>query len=238
MRPDRLLIVGFALALALFVSLGTWQLWRADQRAARLEAFAQAGESPALVAPIGADDFEQLRYRWLELRGRYLSSRQILLDSMTHEGRAGYHVLTPFRWAENEPWAVVNRGWVAADSERRSLPGVDVDESVRVIRARIDALPVPGLTLDDSEASAGGWPRVLLFPTIADLEAHLDNPIVPYQLLLSPDAPDGHVRAWRPRMMPPERHIGYAIQWYSFALVLGAIGAVLWWRARKTASVL
>ena len=238
MRVNGFLLVAFALALALFLSLGTWQLWRADQRAARLEAFSQAGESPALVAPIGADDFEQFRYRWLELRGRYLPSRQVLLDSMTHEGRAGYHVLTPFRWAEDEPWAVVNRGWVPADPERRSLPEVDVDESVRVIRARIDALPRPGLALDDSQASAGGWPQVLLFPTSAGLEARLGNPLLPYQLLLPPDAANGYVRAWQPRMMPPERNIGYAIQWYSFAIVLGAIGAVLWWRARKTESVL
>ena len=238
MRVNGFLLVAFTLALALFLSLGTWQLWRADQRAASFEAFSQAGESPTLTVPVGAEDFEQFRYRWLELRGRYLSSRQVLLDSMTHEGRAGYHVLTPFRWAENEPWAVVNRGWVPADPERRSLPGVDVGESVRVIRARIDALPRPGLTFDDSDAAAGGWPRVLLFPSFEDIEARLGNPVVPYQLLLSADAADGYVRVWQPRMMPPERNIGYAIQWYSFALVLGVIGAVLWWRARKTESSL
>ena len=238
MRVNGFLLVAFTLALALFLSLGTWQLWRADQRAASFEAFSQAGENPALTVPVGAEDFEQFRYRWLELRGQYLSSRQVLLDSMTHEGRAGYHVLTPFRWAEYEPWMLVNRGWVPADPERRSLPEVEVGESVRVIRARIDVLPRPGLALDDSQDSAGGWPQVLLFPTFAGLEARLGNPVLPYQLLLSPDAADGYVRVWQPRMMSPERNIGYAIQWYSFAFVLGVIGAVLWWRARKTESVL
>lgn len=233
MRANGFLLVAFTFALALFVSLGTWQLWRADQRAASFEAFSNAGESPALKAPADAEDFEQLRYRWLELRGRYLSSRQVLLDSMTHEGRAGYHVLTPFRWGDNEPWVLVNRGWVPADPERLSLPEVGIGESVRVIRARIDALPRPGLTFDDPEASASGWPRVLLFPTFADLEARLGNPLVPYQLLLSPDAADGFVRIWQPRAMPPERHIGYALQWYLFAVVLGVIGVVLRRRARR-----
>ena len=233
MRVNGFLLVGFMLALALFLSLGTWQLWRAEQRAASFEAFSKAGERPALKAPIDAEDFEQLRYRWLELRGQYLSSRQILLDSMTHEGRAGYHVLTPFRLAENGPWVLVNRGWVPADPERRRLPEVEIGESARVIRARLDALPRPGLTFDDPGASASGWPQVLLFPTFSNLEVRLENPLMPYQLLLSPDAADGFIRAWQPRMMPPERHIGYALQWYSFAVVLGVIGIALWWRARR-----
>ena len=233
MRPNGRLLAGFTLAMALFASLGTWQLWRAGQRAASFERFAEAGGRAALTVPIAEDQFEEHRYRWLELRGQYVSSRQILLDSMTHEGRAGYHVLTPFRLAGNEPLVLVNRGWVAADPERLRLPDVDIGESVRTLRARIDALPRPGLTFDNRQGSGTGWPQVLLFPTFADLEARLETPVWPYQLLLSPEAPDGFVRAWQPRAMAPERHIGYAIQWYSFAAVLGVIGAVLWWRAKR-----
>ena len=233
MRPDGLVLGGFALAMALFVSLGTWQMWRAEQRAASFERFAEAGGSSALTVPIDGAQFEAHRFRWLELRGRYLSSRQILLDSMTHEGRAGYHVLTPFRLAGDESWVLVNRGWVPADPERRGLPEVEVGESVRVVRARIDALPRPGLTFENRQAPAGDWPQVLLFPKFADIEARLERPLRPYQLLLSPDAADGYVRVWQPRAMPPERHVGYAVQWYSFAFALGVIGTVLWWRSKR-----
>ena len=232
MRRDGLVFLGFTLAIALFVLLGTWQMWRAGQRAASFDRFAEAGRQPALTAPIDAAQFEDHRFRWLELRGQYLSSRQILLDSMTHDGRTGFHVLTPFRLTTDEPWLLVNRGWVPADPERLRLPEVNVGESARTIRARIDALPRPGLTFDNPQGSGNGWPQVLLFPTFADLEARLEGPLRPYQLLLSPDAADGYVRAWQPRAMPPERHIGYAIQWYSFAFVLGVIGFVLWWRKK------
>ena len=232
MRPDGLLFAGFTLTMAVFASLGTWQLWRAEQRAASFDSFAEAGRRPALTVPIDAAQFEEHRFRWLELRGRYLSSRQILLDSMTHDGRTGYHVLTPFRIAGDEFWVLVNRGWVPADPERLRLPEVNVGESARTIRARIDALPRPGLTFDNPPDPGNGWPQILLFPTFADLEARLQNPLRPYQLLLSPESAHGFVRAWQPRAMSPERHIGYAIQWYSFALVLGVIGAVLWWRKK------
>ena len=231
MRPGGLPLVGFALMMAILMSLGTWQLWRAEQRAATYGQFDRAGERPALTVPVGGDRFDEQRYRWLELRGQYLASRQVLLDSMIHEGRVGYHVLTPFRLARGEPWVLVNRGWVPAHPERRQLPNVEVDEGVRVIRARIDALPRPGLTFEDRRGSTGGWPLVALFPDFEELEARLESPLQPYQLLLSAEAPDGFVRAWQPRTMPPERHVGYAIQWYSLAAVLGVLGVVLWWRA-------
>ena len=233
MRINGFLLLGFTLALATFLSLGTWQLWRAEQRAASFAAFSEAGVRPALSAPIGAGEFEQLRFRWLELRGQYLSSRQILLDSMIHEGRAGYHVLTPFAPSADEPWILVNRGWVPADSERLRLPEVDVGEAARVVRARIDALPRPGLTFDDPGEPAERWPQVVLFPTIEELQVRLGHPLRPYQLLLAPEAEDGYVRDWRPRAMTPQRHIGYAIQWYSFAAVLAVMGVVVGVRAKR-----
>ena len=233
MRVNGLLVALFALAIALFVSLGTWQLCRAEQSAASYDTFSAAAELRALQAPIEAEQFAQYRYRWLELRGQYVSSMQILLDSMTHEGRAGYHVLTPLRSSGRESWVLVNRGWVPADPDRRRLPDVDVDETVREVRARIDALPRPGLTFAESGEPAGGWPQVVLFPTFEQLEARLMHPVRPYQLLLSPEAADGFVRDWRPRAMTPERHVGYAIQWFSFAGVLAVMGAVLGLRTRR-----
>ena len=39
-------------------------------------------------------------------------------------------------------------------------------------------------------------------------------------MLLDPGAPDGFERDWRPALgFGPERHLGYAVQWFAFALV-------------------
>jgi surfeit locus 1 family protein len=39
-------------------------------------------------------------------------------------------------------------------------------------------------------------------------------------VLLDPAAPNGYERVWRPAMQfGPERHLGYAIQWFALALV-------------------
>jgi surfeit locus 1 family protein len=48
------------------------------------------------------------------------------------------------------------------------------------------------------------------------LGAHVENRI----LLLDPAAPDGFERVWRPSLgFGPERHLGYALQWFALALV-------------------
>ena len=222
----------FVLLLALFISLGMWQLRRAEDRAEVHERFAEDGDLPALTGPVESGQLDAYRYRRLELHGKYLSSRQLLLDSMTHEGRVGYHVLTPFLPLGDSRWILVNRGWVEADPDRRVLPLVEVGEAVRLLRGRVDALPQPGLTLGGSGGS-DAWPQVLLFPTFDDVETRFPEPLYHYQLLLDAELPDGFVREWQPRVLSPERHIGYAIQWFSFAGVLAVMAIVLSVRSRR-----
>jgi cytochrome oxidase assembly protein ShyY1 len=60
----------------------------------------------------------------------------------------------------------------------------------------------------------------MLFPTEADVESALATDVESRIVLLDPGAPDGFERHWRPSLgFGPERHLGYAIQWFAFALV-------------------
>jgi surfeit locus 1 family protein len=61
---------------------------------------------------------------------------------------------------------------------------------------------------------------VLLFPTEADVESVLDTDVESRILLLDAGVPDGFERRWRPALgFGPERHLGYALQWFAFALL-------------------
>jgi surfeit locus 1 family protein len=67
---------------------------------------------------------------------------------------------------------------------------------------------------------ATSWPRVLLFPTEADVESALGVEVESRIILLDAGVPDGFERKWRPALgFGPERHLGYAVQWFAFALV-------------------
>ncbi len=227
-----ILAVLFLALFGTFVGLGFWQLDRADQRRELFGAFAEGSAATAATALIGGDALAERRYERLQLSGRFLSSRQVLLDWVTHAGRVGYQVLTPFLPAGSEQWIVVNRGWIAAAPDRGELPVLDVAERERTIVGQIDALPRPGLRLDvPEETRSRSWPRALLFPTFDELEAELELPLVDYQLLLAADQVDGFVREWQPRALTPERHVGYALQWFSLAAALVAITAAVTARA-------
>ncbi len=209
--------------LALFVGLGAWQLERAAEKrallaqAAREDALAPAGTLPAVDAPE-----EQWLFRQVALSGVYEAERQILLDNMTHDGRVGYQVLTPLRLAGDATLVLVNRGWIEADVARSELPLLEVAQTPRVVTGRLNHLPRPGLRLgqNDPGAPADPWPRRYLYPERETLEAALGEALPVFQLQLSAQAPDGFIRRWELVNMAPERHVGYAFQWFSFAVVL------------------
>ena len=52
-------------------------------------------------------------------------------------------------------------------------------------------------------------------------------------LLADPAADDGYARDWRPGGLPPERHLGYAVQWFAMAFALTFIAIVVGFRSRS-----
>jgi surfeit locus 1 family protein len=213
--------------LALLLGLGTWQLGRAEEKRALFEAFARGTDATSELPPASRP---APRYTHVRLEGRYLPGRQVLLDNVTHAERVGYRVLTPLEREDGET-VLVDRGWVPLGRSRAVLPDVAVDAEPRAIAGRVDALPRAGIDLEAPEGS--GWPRVASFPSMPELERALGRPLYPQIVLLDADQPDGYVREWRPPGLPPERHLGYAVQWYSLATALVVIWIVV--NTRRTA---
>lgn len=225
---DQIAAAGLLILAAIFLGLSSWQWQRAGEARAIHERHSGAAERPALTAlpqDAAVDDF---RDRTLELTGRYMPDVQFLIDNMTHQGAAGYHVLTPFQPTGGLSPVIVNRGWVAGHVDRSILPEVPVADNERTVRGRIATLPRPGLRLAaPPSVTDGSAVQVVSFPTMHELEERLDAPLASFQLLLDEDQPDGFVRDWRPAALSPERHIGYAVQWFGLALLVGGAGAVV-----------
>ena len=62
---------------------------------------------------------------------------------------------------------------------------------------------------------------------MAQLSAALGKPLEAHLVLLDPQQADGYVRDWQPPGMDPMRHWSYAVQWWSFAVVLLVIWVVM-----------
>ena len=217
------------LGLLVFGSLGTWQLNRSGERRAELQAFASARTGMPVIGlesvPVAGNN------RKVRLTGRYEAQRQVLLDSITHEGMRGYHVLTPLHTEAG--MVLVNRGFVAGSADRSQLPDLTVAEEQRQVTGMAAPYFRRGLRLQDAAADSS-WPRRLVYPTAGELRELLDERLPDFQLLLDSSEPDGYVRGWRPYGMTPERHLAYAVQWYGLAAAaVGIWLAVTFKRRRK-----
>jgi surfeit locus 1 family protein len=209
--------------LAVLVSLGRWQLQRADLKRDLFAAFARGEDA---TRPIDLQTPPLPRYQHIEARGRYDGSRQILIDNMTSiDGRAGYFVVTPFALAGGG-WLLVNRGWVPMGASRAAPPPVDVAGDPRRVLGRADHLPSAGLRMGQPAALRPPFPAVANFPSHQDVERLLGEASwtdAAELVLLDADQPDGYVRQWQPPGFPPLRHTAYAVQWFGLALALGII---------------
>jgi surfeit locus 1 family protein len=219
-----------ALAIAAFVWLGSWQYHRGVARAQQWSDFGVAAETQDAAA---AQLASTPRWTRVRVRGHWDGERQFLLDNISHGGAPGYEVLTVLRLEEGGE-LLVNRGWVPFSGYRDRLPDVSIagisagDGEVQALTGRLGMLPVAGLAAGrQPPATQGPWPRLTSFPQHAELEASLGSSLLPPVLLLDPDSGAGYLREWRPPGLAPERHFGYAVQWWMFAAAALVLFVVL-----------
>lgn len=203
----------------LFVSLGFWQLQRAEETSAiNMLREARTREPRIRLGPEIPADLEAMRYRPVFAEGEYDTAHQFLLDNQLQGQVPGYHVLTPLRLAGSERAILVNRGWVPQGASRAALPDVVSAPSGRVrVRGSLDFLHRVGFRLKGAEIPAPGWPAVVQLPESGRLAERLGYPLLPYQVLLDPDAEGGYARSWHAVPLDPGKNRGYALQWFLFA---------------------
>lgn len=213
----------FATLLALVgilitVNLGLWQLRRADEKQAILD---QINAGAGSIQSLDSIDTELPRYQSVTATGRYDSAHQVLLDNMpSQRGMPGYRALTPFELTSGG-WILVDRGWLPLGQTRESLPQLDVATDERTIVGRLDELPRPGIRLAGETSTSSSWPRVMNFPEQPQLEQALERSLARYIIRLDPSQPDGFERQVAMRSdFGPDRHVGYAVQWFALAVTM------------------
>jgi len=87
-------IVLYLFLVVLLLSLGFWQLDRAEQKEALLKQQKSSSQGAVLKLTNGMD-LNATRYRKTTITGHYDSAKQYLIDNQILNGRAGYYVMTP-----------------------------------------------------------------------------------------------------------------------------------------------
>ena len=218
-RPGLVPTLAAAALIALTTWLGMWQLDRAGQkreRQALLEA--RMADSPVRLTGPGPTA-ASLMFRRVEATGRWNAAGQVYIDNQTHEGRAGFHVITPLVLPGSGASVLVNRGWIARDATYPRAPHVAVPGGEVHVKG-LAALPPARFLELSSETMAGDvWQNLSVERYRGAMHAEV-LPIVVYA-----DEPGQGLAAVREQ---PDagmaKHQEYALTWFSLAVTT----LVLW----------
>ena len=231
--------VAALVVVALTLSLGTWQLRRADEKRALRERAAQVAAAVAVAIPPEPLDASRFDGKRVSVRGRFVVERTVFIDNRTHKGVAGFHVATPAKIEGSGLHVLVLRGWVPRDAmERQRLPVLTTPEGVVELEGQAEANIAQALELRKAPPPGPDeriWQNLALdrFATWSGLPL---QPLLVRQSDLPPMA-DGLVRDWPEARVDVDKHLGYAFQWFALAAATSGLWAWLtFFRRRDPAS--
>jgi len=237
----------------LLLRLGFWQLDRAKEKQQELTVYQQRQDLP--VIPI--EDLNQdapAKYRAVSIEGLYDEKHYWLLDNQPRLGKTGYEIIMPF--TSKEGVLLVNRGWVEASPRRNELPNIQTPSGNLLIKGYLSPSQENAIFKNTVSDLSVEWPKRVLQVNVdeafeklrqmADLNQvnrhqvllNKKNTIEDYrsQLLLriDSDSPGALLTEWPLVNTKPEKHQGYAVQWFSMAGALLVL--YLWFLYRNSSS--
>lgn len=223
LRFSPTLTVGALALLALFLALGSWQLERAQEKRALIQGLRQQSAQPVRELPATLGDPRQWRYRKVRVAGRLDDGHQFLLDNQVSRGQVGLQVLTPLRMERGQQAVLIDRGWLPLGPDRRQTPDIRVTDQRVELTGTVYVPYKNPYHLGDLDAGQTDWPRVIQYLDFPAISQRLGYPLLPLTIRLDPAAPHGFRREWPDIPFTPQRHLGYAIQWFALAAVLVVI---------------
>ena len=187
------------LVVAVGVSLGNWQLRRAEQKLA--------------LQPQPPEEF-----RRVVAEGEFIASWAVYLDNRPYQGKAGFYLLMPFKLAGSEQSVLVLRGWFPRDaSDRERIPTIAVPKGVIRLEGRVRT--TTGKLMQLGEAAALQPGAIAQNVDIADFARASKLSLQTFIIEQTNDAADDLVRDWPTPSVGIDTHNGYAFQWYALAFV-------------------
>lgn len=213
--------------IVLFVRLGFWQLHRANEKKHLFATFAMRTQ----IAPLHATELtakNDARFYHVKLKGKFDNQHVILLDNKTFHGQVGYEIYTPFFAEGLQKPILIDRGFVIGGSTRRILPTIDSIQGLTSIQGILNVPPTYVSFGNMYEKIA--WPlrvEYLQLNNLAQLMYAKNSTFFPYILTIETKNRADYSSEWQATIMTPERHTGYAVQWFALALTLLILSLIL-----------
>ena len=203
------------LAVVIMFALGSWQLQRGAEKKLRLEQIELASkhEPFSLVDILKHED--EKRDLPLNVKAQAVTGQYFLIDNKIEQGKVGFNILVPLETEQG--WLLANFGWVAGTADRLALPNVSLEHGPKTYQGVV-AIPTLNPMISETAVQDGLWPKLLQQIDLDVMGTHFGQRFLPVVLLLKPEQDSPLIRNWQAVVMPPEKHIGYAIQWFGLGI--------------------
>ncbi|OWV85608.1 cytochrome oxidase [Rhizobium sp. N122] len=221
------------IALAILISLGTWQVERLHWKEGLLADIA----ARQVAAPVPLADIEamaatggDIEYRKVTATGRYINNKERHFFA-TWRGQTGFYVYTPLELADGRV-LLVNRGFVPYENKEPEMrmQGQLTDQQTVTGLAREKLPGKPSWVVPDNDvaknifywkdldvmAESVGLEKARVIPFFVDADSTPNPAGLPIGGVTQVDLPNDHLQ--------------YAFTWYGLAAVLVAVVAISWFR--------
>lgn len=229
MRSRRqTLLIGWLLACVViiaFSALGIWQWSRMQQKQTMLDAVARVITSKQAVSLQQAKATDT-PYEWVQVTGHFIDAPALILDNQVYKQQPGVRIYRLFQSITNDV-VLVELGWLPLPGQRE-FPVIEPIQGEQMIKGLLMSPPSSGLMQAQTSTIAQG--QLATGIDIEQLRATYQQPTLLKRILkLDPENALGYTRDLDilPNTLPPERHKGYAVQWFGLALTVLIIAVVL-----------
>lgn len=223
------------LGVALMLGLGIWQI---DRLGTKQDMIAERESRPALepldaIELLAIEDAAPFEFRRVELTGRFLHDREMLLLARSMNRNVGFHVVTPFVLETGEE-VLVNRGWIPPEREKPADRAEGQIEGKVTIEALVRRPGMPHWLVPDNVPPAGmtggGEWYWMELPAMRAASGLAPGGPPLYLEATASDVPGGFPIGGQTRLELPNDHLQYAITWFMLGGALAVIWFLFHWR--------
>lgn len=201
--------------IPIFLGLGTWQLNRAKEKESIAAIYAER-ESMLPIELRQADNFEDKSQLQIAIKGEF-REQHFLLENQWRNKKLGVEVISLFYTLEGQI-VLLNRGWLANEDRRNdptfATPTGQQTYQVTIYQPSKEPYRLGDLVIKNQEPI-----QRIAYMDVSQLANALNESIYPYELRIVDGIAGKFDTHWPVINVKPETHVGYAVQWYLFAVI-------------------
>lgn len=223
------------LCVVIMFGLGIWQLERKAEKDIRL---AQINERQSnrpyklfellLEQTISNKDADIQDFP-VSFSGTAQMDSLFFIDNKIVSGKTGYQLVVPVMTIAGDI-VLTNFGWLRGNVRRGQLPSLTSQVTALFSNQSqqftgVVSYPSINTMVSETNIAFGEFPALLQQIDIRQIKQHLtatgfltSGKLFPFVVNLSPQPNSEFVRNWQPVVMSPDKHLGYAVQWFGLGI--------------------